>query len=126
MAILKGIVLMNSGLKRQTTTAAAGRPGSAVMLALLAMFAFSIILDTVATQFMVSRGIVQEGNPVMASLISSGQFVGFKLLGLLLCSALLWLVYRRFPRLSVSAVLGSLLLCTGILFWNTLVITGLA
>jgi hypothetical protein len=117
---------MNSGLKKLTTAAAAGRPGSAVMLALLALFAFSMLLDTVATQVMVSRGIVHEGNPVMASLISSGHFVGFKVFGLILCSALLWMVYRRFPRLSVSCVLGSLLLCAGILFWNTLIITGLA
>lgn len=84
-----------------------------------------MLLDTVATHFMVSRGFVSEGNPIMAVLLKSGQFVPFKVSGLLLCAVLLWMVYRRYPRLAVYSVLGSSLICAGILFWNSLVISGI-
>ena len=117
--LLKKLIMMNFGVVQGSRERVARYPGAPVMLVLLAIFVFSMLLDAVATQFLVSRGLVAEGNPAMALLIGKGQFAAFKVLGATICSGLLWMVYRRFPRLSLFGVLSSLLVCTVILLWNT-------
>ena len=124
-SVLKEPKMMDLSLQRRTKGVVAPQPTGITVLALLVMFVFAMVLDTFATQFMVTRGFVQEGNPAMALLISDGRFVAFKLTGTLLCAGLLWMVHRRFPRLSLSGVLGSLLVCSAILFWNAAVVAGI-
>ena len=123
--LLKELIMTDLVVVQESRERITQYPGTYVMLALLAIFVVSMLIDAVSTQFLVSRGLVNEGNPAMALLIGKGQFVAFKILGAALCSGLLWMVYRRFPRLSLFGVLSSLLVCAFILLWNTVVVSSL-
>jgi hypothetical protein len=116
---------MSLAAVREQNNTGLSKPSASVMLALLVMLACAMLLDTFATQAMVTRGIVSEGNPAMAALVASGRFVAFKVAGALICAGLIWAVYRRFPCLALLSAMGSLLITSVVLLWNASVISGL-
>lgn len=82
------------------------------------------ILDGVLTQFLVGRGVVQESNPLVVSLISAGNFLWVKVLGAVLSIVIMCLVYHRFPRLALTAASSIVAFYGAVAFWNVLVLVG--
>lgn len=76
------------------------------------------LTDALATQALVSRSIVQEANSLMASLISSGDFMLFKVLGVGVCALLLLGFYRVLPRMAKTLNIFVVVFYTAILLWN--------
>jgi hypothetical protein len=81
------------------------------------------LADAFLTQYLVGIGRVQEGNPLMAKLLESNQFLWFKIAGIGICLLLLWRVYKRFPRLAGAAALFITLFYSGVLIWNSSVLS---
>ncbi len=77
------------------------------------------LADAFLTQYLVGVGRVQEGNPLMARLLESNLFLWFKVAGIGICLLLLWQVYKRFPRLAGAATLFITLFYSGVLIWNS-------
>ena len=76
------------------------------------------ISDGVITQFLVGNGLIQEGNPLMKSIVREGNFLMFKVVGVLLCLLILWKIYRHFPRLTLIATSSVVLFYGVVLVWN--------
>jgi hypothetical protein len=72
------------------------------ILAALGLVQFA---DAVMTQVLVGHGQIREGNPLMANLVSGGQFLPFKLVVIATCCLTLWLLSRKFPLVARSASL---------------------
>jgi hypothetical protein len=78
--------------------------------------------DGIFTYFKVSKDLVHEANPILQSIAGTDSFLIMKICGALLCGVLLWLVYRRFPRVSFIATSSILLFYTAVLTWNLFVL----
>jgi hypothetical protein len=76
------------------------------------------ISDGVFTDFAVTKGIVNEANPLMDSVISGCHFLFFKIMGALVGAVILWLVYRKYPRLAKTASSGIIVFYTAVMTWN--------
>ena len=77
-----------------------GRNGMKWLLALLVVF---VVLDGVLTHFLVDGGLAREGNPFLEPLVGEAGFITLKVVGSLLCSFILWDIYRRYPKLATTA-----------------------
>ncbi len=80
--------------------------------------------DGLITQVFVKNGIVQEGNPVTASLIDAGNFLWLKVAGVVLCIPVLWIMYKYFPKFAMVTASSLVGLYTAIISWNFLVFFG--
>jgi hypothetical protein len=86
-----------------------------VLLALMVQFE---VWDGLITSFFVSRGLAREGNPLMANLVEDGSFLWVKIAGALLCIPALWLLYKRFPKLGISAAAVVVMFYVAVVGWN--------
>ena len=84
------------------------------------------IWDGLFTHVFVNNGVVKEGNPLMATLIQSGDFLLLKLLGVALCIPVLWVLYKRFPKLAMATASSVAVFYSAILCWNFLVFFNVA
>jgi hypothetical protein len=80
------------------------------------------IWDGLMTHIFVNNGLVQEANPLISSLVSGGNFLLLKVIGVLLCLPILWLVYKYFPRLALTSTVSLVVLYAAILAWNFTVV----
>jgi hypothetical protein len=93
-----------------------------VLLALMVQFE---VWDGLVTSFFVNRGLAQEGNPLMASLVEEGIFLWVKIAGALLCVPALWFLYKRFPKAGIAATGSIVLFYVSVVAWNfKVIITG--
>jgi hypothetical protein len=76
------------------------------------------VWDGLITSYFVGRGLAKEGNPLMASLVEDGSFIWVKVVGALLCIPALWFIYKRFPKVGISAAAIVVLFYVAIVFWN--------
>jgi hypothetical protein len=74
--------------------------------------------DGILTYSAVSQGLVREGNPIMQNIAGTGNFLLMKIMGALLCALLLWLVYKRFPRVSLVSAACIVIFYAMVLTWN--------
>ncbi|MCX8125749.1 MAG: DUF5658 family protein [Dehalococcoidia bacterium] len=91
------------------------------MASLLSALVTLVIADGLLTFLLVGNGIGHEGNPLLASWVGSSWFLVIKAFGALICAAILWDVYRQFPKLgtiATSCLTGAYGL---IVAWNTAV-----
>lgn len=88
---------------------------------LLLMFGLEI-MDAVITHFLVGVGYVQEGNPLMASIVSEGDFILLKITGILVCLPLLLILYKRFPRLATVTMSSIIAFYGMVISWNLTVV----
>jgi hypothetical protein len=95
--------------------------GLATKLILLLMVNFQV-WDGVITQFFTSNGIASEGNPLMLSLVESGNFLVFKIIGIAAAAAALWFTYKYLPRLSKIAASCIAVFYAGVIAWNFTVV----
>ena len=82
------------------------------------------ISDGIFTDFAVGKGFVNEANPLMDSVVSGGHFLFLKAAGALVCVVMLWLVYRKYPRLAKTASSGIILFYTAVIAWNAFLFLG--
>ena len=85
------------------------------LLTLLSGFEIS---DGVITTFFVRNGLVQEGNPLMESIVREGNFLLLKVIGALLCVLILWGMYKRFPKVALMTTSSIVMFYGAVMAWN--------
>ena len=70
------------------------------MLGLLIIF---VVLDGVITNVLINVGIARESNPFLQLLVGNTGFILLKFAGAVLCSFILWDIYRHFPKVALIA-----------------------
>ena len=85
-----------------------------LLLTLIAL----VVSDGLISQFIVRHGLGREGNPFLQTFVSEGNFLLIKLAGALLCTLILWNMYKTRPRVALISTLSFVILYTGILYWN--------
>ncbi len=88
------------------------------MLLLISLLVALEAADGIFTYSAVGRGLVREGNPLMMSLAGTGNFLIIKIAGAIVCALLLWLLYKRFPRISLATASSIVVFYAGVLTWN--------
>jgi hypothetical protein len=96
-----------------------GRGRMIFALLLMAQFQF---WDGMMTQVFVNGGIVKEANKFAAPFIASGDFLFLKLVGTAVLLLALWLIFKRFPRMALSAASCVALFYLSIVTWNFIVL----
>ena len=84
---------------------------------LLSLFSLET-LDGMLTQGAVANGLVQEANPLMAHIVHEGNFLLLKIAGAILCAMILWGLYKRFPKLALSATSSIVGFYGIVIAWN--------
>ena len=77
-----------------------------------------IVADGILSDFLVSRNLGREWNPLLSALMGGEQFMLVKVCGALLVILLLWKIYTRRPGMAVVGSLCSLVFYTAIIYWN--------
>ena len=93
-----------------------GRNRMKYLLAVLVSF---VILDGVVTEWLVSGGQAREANPILEPLVGDVGFMLLKVAGALLCTLILWDIYRRFPRIAIGATWCFVVAYGLIVTWNS-------
>lgn len=94
------------------------------MKLLLVLMSGLEISDGVFTDYAAGKGMVKEGNPLMESIVTNGDFILLKAAGALFCALVLWAVHRRFPTAARAAAAGIILFYSGLMAWNAWVFHG--
>jgi hypothetical protein len=74
--------------------------------------------DGILTYSAVGQDLIREGNPIIQNAAGTGSFLLLKIGGALLCGLLLYLVYKRFPRISLVTVWTVLIFYSVLFAWN--------
>ena len=82
------------------------------------------ISDGIITHFLVRNGFVQEGNPVVESIVKEGNFLLLKVIGVLLCGLILWSIYKRFRKVTLIVTSSIVMFYGAIIAWNLSVLSG--
>jgi hypothetical protein len=88
------------------------------MVFLLPIVIILQITDGVLTYSSVGNHLAKEGNPLLQNIAGTGNFLLMKVIGALICALLLWLVYKRFPRISIIFTSCIVIFYSLILTWN--------
>jgi hypothetical protein len=78
--------------------------------------------DGILTYSAVGKNLVNEGNPMLQNTAGTGSFLLMKVCGALLCGLLLYLVYKKFPRISLVTTWSMVMFYAAIFSWNMSVI----
>jgi hypothetical protein len=82
------------------------------------------ISDGVFTDFAVGQGLVKEANPLMASIVSEDLFLFLKVAGALICTGILWLVYKKYPGVARTVSSAIIVFYIAVLAWNASIFLG--
>jgi hypothetical protein len=93
--------------------------GRSRMKYLLGVMVLFVLLDGLVTEYLVRVGLAREGNPLLQPLVGNIGFMVVKAGGALLCTLILWDVYKRFPRIAIGATWCFVLAYAVILAWNS-------
>ena len=74
--------------------------------------------DGIFTYSAVGKDLIREGNPIIQNVAGTESFLLLKIGGALLCGLLLYLVYKRFPRISLLTIWTVLIFYAVLLTWN--------
>jgi hypothetical protein len=92
------------------------------MVFLLLLMAQFQLWDGVITQVFVKGGLAREGNALMANLVYGGDFLALKIVSVAILALVLWLIFKRFPRLAISTTACIAIFYLGVITWNFLVV----
>jgi len=85
---------------------------------LVVALASLVIVDGLITEFLIGRGLGQEGNPFLQNLVGEWGFLIAKVLGAFVCAFILWDMYKRWPKLALIST-SCFVVCYGaIVIWN--------
>jgi hypothetical protein len=93
--------------------------GRKKMLILLGTLVFFVVLDGLLTELLVARGVVREMNPFLQPLVGDIGFMILKVAGAGLCAAILWDIYRRYPKIASITTWIAVGGYGVIVLWNT-------
>ncbi len=85
------------------------------LLILLSGFEIS---DGIITHFLVRNGLVHESNPLMEPIVMEGNFLLFKIIGVFFSVLILWGVYKRFPKVALTATASVAMFYGAVIVWN--------
>lgn len=85
-----------------------------LLLTLIALVA----ADGLISQFLIRLGLGHEGNPLLQTFVSEGNFLLIKLAGAFLAALILWDIHKKRPNVALISTLTFVILYTGIVFWN--------
>jgi hypothetical protein len=88
---------------------------------LVILLVLLVIADGIISQYLTSQALGLEGNPILRTIIGSGDFLPLKAAGALLAALLLWDIYKRRPQVALVSSAMFVALYTGILYWNLFV-----
>jgi len=88
---------------------------------ILIMMAQFQIWDGIMTQVFVNNGLVIEGNKLVASSITNGEFMLIKVISLIISSLILLLLYKYYPRLVFTTATLIVIFYSAVITWNFLV-----
>lgn len=74
--------------------------------------------DGFLTYSATGKGPVSEANPILKNITWTGNFLLMKISGALLVALMLWVVHRRFPRISIIATSVILIFYMLVFSWN--------
>lgn len=80
------------------------------------------VADGFLTQFLVSGGVVKEGNSLVEPLVIEGNFLFLKLTGAIFSVLVMYFTYRLFPRLALTATSGMVVFYGAVALWNVAVL----
>ena len=95
--------------------------GSHQMRYLLYTLVALVASDGLISQLLVASGLGREGNPFLRNWVGEGDFLVIKVVGALLCSLILWDIYKRLPKLAFISTGCFVAVYAGIVLWNVLV-----
>lgn len=95
------------------------------MRLLLVLMAQLQLWDGLITHTFVNHNLAKEVNPLMAPIVSEGYFLVLKLIGLLICIPVLWVISKRFPKLAMAAASSVVVFYSAVIVWNFSVILGM-
>lgn len=76
------------------------------------------VLDGILTNRIINLGVGRESNPFLLDLVGQPGFIVLKVVGVLLCSLILWDIHRHHPRLGLASTSCFVAAYTLIVFWN--------
>ena len=89
---------------------------------LLGLMVLLQVGDGLITRQFAGRGLVGESNVLLASIISSGNFLLVKIVGAVFCCTVLWYLYQRFKTLAIVTISSIVIFYGLITVWNLNVI----
>jgi hypothetical protein len=89
-----------------------------VIKSFIPMLVILEIADGILTYSSVGNNLVREANPLLRNTAGTGTFLLTKITGALLCALLMWLVYKRFPKISIIASFSITMFYSLVLTWN--------
>ncbi len=88
----------------------------------VAIFCALEIIDGMVTYWAVNRGLISEGNHLIAQMAGSWNFVVIKVIGAILSGFILLKLSEHFPKITTAAAVSIALLYGGVLVWNSSII----
>ena len=88
----------------------------------VAVFCALEIIDGLVTCWAVNRGLISEGNHLIAQMAGSWNFVLLKVIGAILSGFILLKLSEHFPKITTAAAVSIALLYSGVLVWNSSII----
>lgn len=88
------------------------------MLSLLGTLITLVVSDGILTNYLISSRLGREGNPFLQTWVGDEGFLTLKILGVLLCSLILWDISRRQPKLATVSSICFIVIYSGIVIWN--------
>ena len=85
---------------------------------LLGLLVLLNISDAVLTYFLVDLSLAREVNPFLLPIVGQPTFIIIKVVGVLLCTLILWDIYRRHPRLAFASTSCFVVFYGGVVLWN--------
>ena len=91
--------------------------GRAVKCTLGLLF-FLVIADGLLTNLLVNHGIAWEFNPFLRVLAGTNVLVWVKIAGAVVCTMVLWDIYKHWSRLATISIYSFTAIYTIIVVWN--------
>jgi Domain of unknown function (DUF5658) len=88
----------------------------------VAIFCALEIIDGMVTYWAVNRGLISEGNHLIAQMAGSWNFVVLKVIGAILSGFILLKLSEHFPKITTAAAVSIAVLYGGVLVWNSSII----
>jgi hypothetical protein len=92
-------------------------PANLSLMRLLVTLVGLFVADGLVSKSLIERGLGYEGNPFLSGL-SGPNLVLIKLASALLAALILWDIHKTRPRQAVVAAICSVVVYTGIVYWN--------
>ena len=117
IAVLKKEPNVKGGedLPKTTTTSLAGIRRIRCLLG--TVFAL-VVADGLISNFLMTHGLAREWNPYLQTLVTDDSFLLIKVVGALICTLILWDIYKKQPQIAMIGTVCITILYTGLLYWN--------